>query len=249
MNESIAREIESLRDLTVAELREKYAEVFGEETRSRHKDYLRKRIAWRLQANAEGGLSERALRRARELANEADLRLLGPTTRTVTGRITVPKDRRLPMPGTVLTREYRGQTIAVTVLDEGFEYAGEGLPVPVRGGPGGHRDPLERATTSSAWPRREAGDEAAQEDSAAPSTRASPPTRAWTPTSTPSTPSGRRREAYIASQKHEGWTCLPDRYDDGGFSGGNMDRPALSGSWPTSRPGGSTASWSTRSTA
>ena len=34
-------------------------------------------------------------------------------------------------------------------------------------------------------------------------------------------------EAYIASQKHEGWTCLPDRYDDGGFSGGSMDRPAL----------------------
>ena len=34
-------------------------------------------------------------------------------------------------------------------------------------------------------------------------------------------------EAYIAAQKHEGWTCLPDRYDDGGFTGGNMDRPAL----------------------
>ena len=34
-------------------------------------------------------------------------------------------------------------------------------------------------------------------------------------------------EAYIASQAHEGWRCLPDRYDDGGFTGGNMDRPAL----------------------
>ncbi|MCC7409806.1 MAG: recombinase family protein [Phycisphaeraceae bacterium] len=34
-------------------------------------------------------------------------------------------------------------------------------------------------------------------------------------------------EAYIAAQKHEGWTCLPDRYDDGGFTGGNMDRPAV----------------------
>ena len=34
-------------------------------------------------------------------------------------------------------------------------------------------------------------------------------------------------EAYIASQKGEGWTCLQDRYDDGGFSGGNMDRPAM----------------------
>ena len=34
-------------------------------------------------------------------------------------------------------------------------------------------------------------------------------------------------ENYIASQKAEGWVCLPDRYDDGGFTGGNMERPAL----------------------
>ena len=34
-------------------------------------------------------------------------------------------------------------------------------------------------------------------------------------------------EAYVKSQAHEGWTCLPDRYDDGGFTGGNLDRPAL----------------------
>jgi site-specific DNA recombinase len=34
-------------------------------------------------------------------------------------------------------------------------------------------------------------------------------------------------EAYVASQRSEGWTCLATRYDDGGFTGGNMDRPAL----------------------
>jgi site-specific DNA recombinase len=33
-------------------------------------------------------------------------------------------------------------------------------------------------------------------------------------------------ESFIASQKSEGWVCLPKRYDDGGFSGGNLDRPA-----------------------
>ena len=34
-------------------------------------------------------------------------------------------------------------------------------------------------------------------------------------------------EAFIASQKHEGWHLVPDRFDDGGYSGGNIDRPAL----------------------
>ncbi|MGB6304206.1 MAG: recombinase family protein [Acidobacteriaceae bacterium] len=34
-------------------------------------------------------------------------------------------------------------------------------------------------------------------------------------------------EAYIVSQRHEGWQLIPTQYDDGGFSGGNMERPAL----------------------
>ncbi len=47
-------------------------------TRSRHKDFLWKRIAWRLQANEEGDLSERAKRRAAELANDSDIRVRVP---------------------------------------------------------------------------------------------------------------------------------------------------------------------------
>ncbi len=127
MKESIAKQIEALRDLTVVELRGAYAAAFGEPTTSRHKDFLRKRIAWRLQANEYGGLSERALRRAEELANESDLRLVAPRAgvgRTVVGTFKPTHDHRLPMPGAVLTREYRGRTISVTVLDDGFEYEG-----------------------------------------------------------------------------------------------------------------------------
>ncbi len=64
MRTTMAARIAALQDMTLADLRETYHEVFGEETRSRHKDFLRKRIAWGLQANEEGDLSERARRRA-----------------------------------------------------------------------------------------------------------------------------------------------------------------------------------------
>jgi hypothetical protein len=54
------------------------AKVFGYQPRSRNQEWLLKRIAWGLQANQEGDLSERARRRAEELANDADLRLTAP---------------------------------------------------------------------------------------------------------------------------------------------------------------------------
>jgi len=130
---NIAKEVKILKSMTVGELREKYAETFDEETRSSNKQYLWRRIAWRMQANEEGGLSDRARRRAEELANIADLRLQAPkrkyrsvpTERTAVRPFSPSHDRRLPMPGAVLTREYRGAKIHVTILDTGFEYEGE----------------------------------------------------------------------------------------------------------------------------
>jgi hypothetical protein len=62
----VREEIGGLRNLTTAQLKEKYREVFGEQSRSNHKQFLFRRIAWRIQANAWGGLSERARRRALE---------------------------------------------------------------------------------------------------------------------------------------------------------------------------------------
>ena len=133
MTPEVATAVKALADMTVAELRERYAEVFGEPTTSRHKEHLRKRIAWGLQAQAEGGLSERARRRARELADERALRLRAPNKtahtaapeRTVTGRLKVPPDKRLPMVGSVLTRVYKGHEIKVIVRPDGFEYEGQ----------------------------------------------------------------------------------------------------------------------------
>ncbi len=60
--------VAALERLTVGELRQRYLEVFGEPTRSGNRRYLIKRIVWRMQAIEEGDLSERARRRARELA-------------------------------------------------------------------------------------------------------------------------------------------------------------------------------------
>jgi len=125
---NVERELARLRKTGVKHLCEEYATLFGEETRSRNKDWLIKRIVWRIQANAYGDLSERARQRALELANDADLRLqaprqLPPRTRGV--QVESPAAARLPTPGTILTREYKGERLAVTVRDNGFEYEGE----------------------------------------------------------------------------------------------------------------------------
>lgn len=131
---NVGKEVAALQRMTVKELRTKYAEVFGDETRTGNKAWLVKRIAWRLQAHAEGGLSERARRRAEELANDADLRMSPPKpkaapnaepARTATTALRVSGDDRLPPPGSIITREYKGKTLHVRVLPNGFEYEGE----------------------------------------------------------------------------------------------------------------------------
>src|SRR5579862_3778699 len=131
---TIHHEIAAMQRLTVKQLRARYAEVYGEGTSASNRVWLIKRIAWRLQALAEGDLSERARRRAAELANDADLRLYPPkvatraTTapeRTETAVLPFKTDERLPLPGTIITRDYKGNVVQVRVLQSGFEYAGQ----------------------------------------------------------------------------------------------------------------------------
>ena len=74
----IGKQMADLKEMTVRELREKYEAVFGEPTRAGNKDFLFKRIAWRIQSLAEGDLSERDRRRADTLARDADLRTTAP---------------------------------------------------------------------------------------------------------------------------------------------------------------------------
>ena len=132
---NIEREMAALQRLGAGQLRQRYAELFGETTNANNKTWLLKRIAWRLHALAEGDLSERARQRAAELACDADLRLnpprgvagetcsteVQPRTRTVE----FETDPRLPPAGTILTRNYKGRVLQVQVLRNGFEYEGQ----------------------------------------------------------------------------------------------------------------------------
>jgi hypothetical protein len=131
MLENLAAEIAALPRLRVSELRLRFAEVCGEPTPSHNKVWLVKRIAWRLQAQAEGDLSERARRRAAELIAETDLRLSAPPANADAASndspvpLLMPVDDRLPRPGTLLTRRYKGRTLQVEVLEHGFAFEGK----------------------------------------------------------------------------------------------------------------------------
>ena len=138
--EAVAQQVAALARMGMRALKEKYRAVFAEEPRSGNAAWLRKRIAWRLQSLAEGDLSQRARQRADELANDADLRLSPPKTATgalpttptteatATRTLAFQADNRLPPPGTVLTRKYRGEDLQVQVLASGFEFEGQVYP-------------------------------------------------------------------------------------------------------------------------
>ena len=136
MDESVLAQIEELRKLTTAALRLKYYETFGEESRSANRSFLFRRIAYRLQAKAEGDLSERARRRALEIADDSDLRLRvskamfgdSAASKSDPRSSQRPRDSRLPVPGTLLTRQYGNRRIVVTVLADGFEYQSKRYP-------------------------------------------------------------------------------------------------------------------------
>lgn len=139
MSDPIPRQLAVLSKMTTGELVQRYADLHGQPCRTRHRAYLIRKIAWRIQANAEGDLSERARRRAAELANDAEVRLMAPksmvcppqggepVTTTRTYRPSPTQDARLPPAGSAIVRQFKGRTIRVVVLDDGqgFEYDGD----------------------------------------------------------------------------------------------------------------------------
>ena len=147
MDEWIYTEIERLRSMRIQELRVRYQEVFGEDTRTAHKQHLVRQIAWRLQVQAQGDLSERARRRALEIADDADLKTQVPPlweavepTATKSGRRSGAG--RIPVAGTLLRRVYRDRTVEVKILADGYEYEGRRY---------GSLSAVARAATGTRW--------------------------------------------------------------------------------------------------
>jgi hypothetical protein len=121
---SWAEEADRLKTAPVAVLVARYEDLFGERPRARHRVLLLRRIAWRLQANLQGGLSQRARARALEIADDRDLRLSAPRAAKGAPGCLPGRDPRLPLPGVLLRRRFRGKEIELKVLVDGFEYQG-----------------------------------------------------------------------------------------------------------------------------
>ena len=114
MNDSVLAQLAALPEKTLPELKQFWRELYDREPPSGNKPFLIKRLAYRVQELAYGGLSARA---------EAKLNVLIEEDRRVKGLPVVRKGNR-PIVGTRLIREWQGVEHCVTVLDDGFEYEG-----------------------------------------------------------------------------------------------------------------------------
>ena len=123
MKETILEQILALKEMPVVELQARYSELFdGKKAPSSNKTHLWQRIAYRIQELEYGSLPDEARNKAKELAQEYDPinnKALRPDVGT---RHRISRDKRLPIPGTLITKDYKGTDIRVKILDKGFEY-------------------------------------------------------------------------------------------------------------------------------
>jgi hypothetical protein len=117
VSDGILAQLAALPNKSTAELKQLWRQLYDRDPQSFNRDYLVKRLAYRIQELAHGGLSARAEAKLDRLIAEEDLRLKGkPPVRKGRG------DR--PIVGTRLVRQWQGVEHTATVLVDGFEYQG-----------------------------------------------------------------------------------------------------------------------------
>ena len=126
MRDTILGQILALKGMPSEELLQKYEEFFnGKKAPSKNKAFLWRRIAYRIQELEYRGISEKAQNKVKEFIEKYDPinnKVLRPGRTSIENMAKGKRDRRLPIPGTVITKIYKGQTIQVKVLENGFEY-------------------------------------------------------------------------------------------------------------------------------
>ena len=131
MEKAINAKIAALKNKTIPELQNEFEELFdGQKASSDNKVYLIRRIAYRLQELEYGGLSQRTQNRLKELIwlyDPVNNKAIRPkvSVETQTRTKTRGRDMRLPIPGTMITKDYRGKKLQVRILESGFEYEGK----------------------------------------------------------------------------------------------------------------------------
>ena len=121
-------EIMELKEKSLGELQAKHQELFPDQpTPSNNKVYLWRKIAYRLQELEYGGVSAENQSKIEQLIQQYDPinnKSLRPDTTTENRpkKQSLSRDKRLPIPGTVIIKEYKGIKLEIKVLESGFEY-------------------------------------------------------------------------------------------------------------------------------
>lgn len=135
MTTSMLSQIAKLQRMSVAELQAEWFRLYGEPTRSRNRQFLFRRLAWRVQELAYGGLSNASKQRIDALALEEFVRIRTPAVAAPAGvserygqRSHVYRDPCRPIPGTLITKTYKGRELRVNVREDGLELDGTMYP-------------------------------------------------------------------------------------------------------------------------
>ncbi len=127
MQKTISDRIQELKNMDISRIQALYKELYGKDSNGTHKTYLWRKVAYKLQEQKYGNLPAKAQGRLKALIEEYDPinnKVLRPDNPLANKQVSA-KDKRLPIPGTVIIKEYKGTNYQVKVLEKGFEYTGK----------------------------------------------------------------------------------------------------------------------------